>query len=294
VRTTPLTPARWLTQHTDHLLFGNGVDRAGPDLEAFASLQRTAYDAAESVAAALVPGITEKEAVTRLREQLEAHGVRDWFHVPFAWFGDRTAFAGFRLPHQFLPTNRRLEEQMPFILDCAPVLDGACADIGYTGALGTNRALDLVRDALEEHRQLIVTMVREQWELAEIYRSVDTLAARQGLANRHQAYPGRVLAHRVEPLAEGAGRGRLGPFGVRQLRALAGDVVAGLSASTSPLWSDSPRSAHRPTPGLWAVEPHLALGPVGAKFEELLVVTEDDAYWLDEDLPHVRAWRAAA
>lgn len=31
---------------------------------------------------------------------------------------------------------------------------------------------------------------------------------------------------------------------------------------------------------------------VGAKFEELLVVTEDDAYWLDDDLPHVRRWQA--
>jgi hypothetical protein len=27
---------------------------------------------------------------------------------------------------------------------------------------------------------------------------------------------------------------------------------------------------------------------VGAKFEELLVVTPDGAYWLDDDLPHVR------
>ena len=43
-------------------------------------------------------------------------------------------------------------------------------------------------------------------------------------------------------------------------------------------------------PGLWAVEPHVGFRGVGAKFEELLVVTPDDAYWLDDDLPHVRAW----
>jgi hypothetical protein len=42
------------------------------------------------------------------------------------------------------------------------------------------------------------------------------------------------------------------------------------------------------------VEPHLGLGDVGAKFEELLVVTEDDAYWLDDDLPHVRRWASAS
>lgn len=30
---------------------------------------------------------------------------------------------------------------------------------------------------------------------------------------------------------------------------------------------------------------------VGAKFEELLVITDDDAFWLDDDLPHVHRWR---
>jgi hypothetical protein len=40
------------------------------------------------------------------------------------------------------------------------------------------------------------------------------------------------------------------------------------------------------------VEPHLGFRGVGAKFEELLVVTEDSAYWLDDDLPHVRRWQA--
>ena len=47
-----------------------------------------------------------------------------------------------------------------------------------------------------------------------------------------------------------------------------------------------------PTPGLWAVEPHLGFRGVGAKFEELLVVTEDDAWWLDDEVPHVRRWQA--
>ena len=45
-----------------------------------------------------------------------------------------------------------------------------------------------------------------------------------------------------------------------------------------------------PTPGLWAVEPHLGFRDVGAKWEELLVVTDTDAFWLDDDVPHVRRW----
>jgi hypothetical protein len=32
---------------------------------------------------------------------------------------------------------------------------------------------------------------------------------------------------------------------------------------------------------------------VGAKFEEILVVDEGDAYYLDDDLPHHRRWAAA-
>lgn len=33
---------------------------------------------------------------------------------------------------------------------------------------------------------------------------------------------------------------------------------------------------------------------LGVRFEELLVVTGTDARWLDNDLPHVRRWGAAA
>jgi hypothetical protein len=48
------------------------------------------------------------------------------------------------------------------------------------------------------------------------------------------------------------------------------------------------RPDHPATPGLWAVEPHFGLRGTGVKFEEILVVTENDAHWLDDDLPHVR------
>lgn len=58
----------------------------------------------------------------------------------------------------------------------------------------------------------------------------------------------------------------------------------------SPLWSPYRFSDHPPRPGLWAVEPHLGFRGTGAKFEEILVVTdsgdpEESAFWLDDDLP---------
>jgi len=41
------------------------------------------------------------------------------------------------------------------------------------------------------------------------------------------------------------------------------------------------------------VEPHIGRDGVGVKFEEILVVTEDDAYWLDDHLLHTQRWAAA-
>ena len=62
----------------------------------------------------------------------------------------------------------------------------------------------------------------------------------------------------------------------------------------SPNWNHTRTSDHPPTPGLWAVEPHVGKDGVGAKFEDILVITETEAFWLDEGgLPHHRAWGEA-
>lgn len=270
------------------------------ELGGFREVQQLAYRCAETVASGLVAGVTEREAVARMRRFLEDEGVDDWFHLPFAWFGDRTAFRGIRVPLSFFPSNRELKEGMPFILDCAPVRDGYVADVGYTGSLGPNPALDRLLDDLAEHRALILDQVRRCRPLRQVYEAVDELAARQGYENRHRAYPFRVIAHRVgrlrpaRPARSGRPAPTLGRFGVRSLLWLARTTAVGLRQGRSPLWNDTRFSDHPPTPGLWAVEPHLGLGGVGAKFEELLVVTEDDAHWLDDDLPHVRRWARRA
>lgn len=261
------------------------------DLQRFKEVQQLAYRCAEETAAGLEPGVTEKETAARMRRWLEAEGVDDWFHLPFAWFGDRTAFRGFRQPLQFFPTKRALEEGMPFILDCAPVRDGYTADIGFAGSLGPNPALDRLCDDLQEHRRLIVEQVRERRRFREVYAAVDELAAKQGFENRHRAYPFRVIAHQVARLKPGRSP-IVGRFGTKSLRWLARTAAVGLRQGWSPLWNSSRFSDHPPRPGLWAVEPHLGLRGVGAKFEELLVVTDDDAFWLDDDLPHVRQWSA--
>jgi Xaa-Pro aminopeptidase len=281
-----------------------GISAAGwqptsDTLDGFRRAQRLAYACAESVAAELEPGITEREVASRMRRYLQEHGADDCFHEPFAWFGDRTAFRGFvGLTHlggfnpAFYPGGRKLEAGMPYILDCAPTVRGYTADIGYCGVVGGNRVLDRLMDDLQEYRLLILDKVRARETLAEVSRAVDRLCARHGYEPRHKAYPFEVLAHRVEQLSDD-GRQRhpsLARFGVRNIAELGRGLLKGREEGWSPLWSSGARSEHPPTPGLWAVEPHLGFRGVGAKFEELLVVTEDDAYWLDDDVPHVRRW----
>ena len=94
------------------------------DLERFRDIQQLAYECAETIGAQLAPGITERETAALMKTWLLDHGVDDWFHQPFAWFGDRTAFRGFiGFKHMggfnpaFYPGNRVLEQNMPFILD---------------------------------------------------------------------------------------------------------------------------------------------------------------------------------
>ncbi|RRR87491.1 M24 family metallopeptidase [Streptomyces sp. RP5T] len=266
-----------------------------PALRGFRQVQRLAYDCAEAVAARLEPGVSERQAARMQREWLRRRGVRDWFHLPFAWFGDRTAFTGFRVPLQFFPTDRRLEPGMPFILDMAPVFGGCTADIGYSGSLGVNPVQDRLMADLEAHRELILREVRERRPLREIYEDVDRLMVRQGYANRHRAYPFGVIAHKVDRVRQRRWSPQVFGFGVQSLKGLAADALHGHREGWSPLWSPYRFSDHPPRPGLWAVEPHLGFRGTGAKFEEILVVTdsrdpEESAFWLDDDLPHVRRW----
>jgi Xaa-Pro aminopeptidase len=263
------------------------------DLARIRGVQALAYRVAERVASELRPGVTERQAAARLRRRLTEEGVEDWFHTPFAWFGDRTTLKGFRNPFRFFPTNRAIQEGMPFILDMAPVRDGFTADIGYSGCLGDNAIFEQMIGDLAEYRSLVLDEVRAAHPLREIYEAVERLAAKHGYTPAHQEYPGKVLAHQVWHVHNPGPRTVVAGFGNRSLRLLARSLIVSAGEGWSPLWNGSKRSDHAPVVGLWAIEPHLGFQGVGVKFEELLVVTENDAYWLDDDLPHVRRWQSA-
>jgi Xaa-Pro aminopeptidase len=263
------------------------------DLDRFRAVQALAYRCAEDVAQTLRPGVTERQASAHLERLLRENGAEDWFHVPFAWFGDRTTLRGMRNPLRFFPSSRSLEIGMPYILDVAPIVGGFTADIGYAGCLGPNAIFDRMIADLEEYRGLVLEGVRARKKLSEIYEDVDALAARHGYEPAHHAYPGKVLAHQVWHIEGPGPRTVVAGFGNRTLRRLGRTLMVGLNEGWSPLWNGGHRSDHAPVPGVWAIEPHLGFHGVGVKFEELLVVTHDDAYYLDDDLPHVRRWAAA-
>lgn len=279
----------------------NATTFSDADLVQFRKVQQLAYDCAEAVAAEMHIGITERQVAARMEAWLLERGVDDWFHKPFAWFGSRTAFEGFiGFKHlggfnpAFYSGSCRLQENMPFILDVAPSIKGYTADIGYCAVVGNNPLLDRMMDDLLEYRVLILQQVRERRPLAQISRAVDQLCAKHGYEPRHKAYPFETLAHRVERLPDDGKERHLSlmRFGMRNITELLHDRLRGGRDGWSPIWNSSVASEHVPTPGLWAVEPHLGFRGTGAKFEELLVVTDDDAFWLDDDNPHVRRWQA--
>lgn len=267
-------------------------------LEGFRRSQALAYACAEAVERELREGMTEREVAARMETYLADHGVRQYFHRAFAWFGERTALRGMTTDLGFMPSSRRLEAGMPVILDVAPVLDGYASDIGYACKLGPSRLHDQMLLDLAPYRTLILEGVRAGRHLSAIYRDVDRLIEQQGYENRHRRYPFGVLAHRVNFTPPAARSERsLFRFGLPTLGFLLPQILTMRTHpehTSSPLWNAHASSDHPATPGLWAVEPHLGFRGVGVKWEELLVVTENDAYWLDDDLPHVRRFRTLA
>jgi Xaa-Pro aminopeptidase len=278
------------------------------ELAAIKALQRDAYACAVSVAAGLEPGVTEREAADRLGRALVARGASAFFHTPFAWFGDRAGFRGFRAPswrtpldnlafaRQFFPTDRRLEPGMAGILDVAPIRDGLCADIGYAFSLGKHAGLERAMADLAEIRTLILAEVRAGRSMRAVYRSVDGALQQMGYESAHALYPSSVLGHKIGriPLAHLRAPVIAG-FDLRTYLYFGRQILAAVPGlGRVPLWNASRLADAPPDPGLWAIEPHVRKGELGAKWEEILVIDRSDARWLDDDLPHVRAPRQAA
>lgn len=263
------------------------------ELDKFKEYQRASYAVLEDVAASLREGETERDVTRRLRKRFHEQGVHHYFHVPVALFGTRTAYPGEFGQFEALPTDQRLARGMPVILDAAPIYHGYTVDTSYATSFGDNPLVRELRAALKPLRELILERVNERKTFRAIAREVDDEIRRLGYENCHKKHIAFVLGHRVTQVPDTwLHRRRIWGLGVPQVAWFIGKTLGAqrFGGDGSPNWNHTRSSDHPPTPGLWAVEPHLGKDGVGAKFEEILVITDKDAHWLDEGgLPHHRA-----
>lgn len=266
-------------------------------LDRFRTAQRASFAVLEEVAATLRPGVTEHAATIAMTRAFRKVGVRSYFHLPVALFGARTALPGAWRTRDFYPTRARLAEGDAFILDASPMFDGYLVDTSYSARLGENAQHHQMMLDLAFFRDFIAARVKDRASFRDIAAEVDLRIRGLGYLNRHQAHLEEVLGHRavrVEHPTPGwiYKRG----FDAQALGWFALHTVAGWNRwwKFSPNWNDKESSAHAPWDGLWAVEPHVGVGAVGAKWEELLVIQDGAVFWLDDDTPHTRYWRRHA
>ena len=284
------------------------------DLDSFRQVQRLAYDIALRVESQLQVGITEIEACTLVAAAQTEYEVIQVFHDPWVLFDGRTVLgtgvesAGMRVSEgagrpaaavlpasELVPTRQVLREGSPVIIDLAPVARGVSSDVAYSCVLGTNDVFEELDAGLARIRSFLREGIASRTSMLALYHELDELVAARGWESCHHRQADRALGHLVFPLEHETDR----PTPLPGWGAIAAEkmLAAGIDALNNgtcyPLWNDSSFTDYPATPGLWAIEPHIGLEGVGVKFEELLVVTEDDAYWLDDDLPHVTRWAAA-
>lgn len=242
------------------------------ELEGHLKTQRLAERAAKEVSIMMQEGWTEKQAAKLLDTYLKDSGVKSFFHKSFAWFGERAAFTGLKHYSDALPSDRVLLPDEPFILDVAPIYHGYIADIGYSCCLGENpewKKAQLFLAELKKEIPLLAAGLPPKVLLQKIEEKIE----KAGYENAHRKYPFSVLGHRVHQVAEV----HLG--------------VTVINFEWQSYWSLLSRGLFGQLfnehfegdfTGLWAIEPHLGAGHFGAKFEEILVVTKDKAYWLEQ------------
>jgi Xaa-Pro aminopeptidase len=257
------------------------------DAQALAGFQRAqalAYACVTHVATQLRVGMSEIEAAGLLDQYLVEHGAQRYLHRPFAWFGEHARFDGYAGYGDYHPSTRRLAEGETAILDVSPMLDGYIGDVGYACTIGENAALAQAMDFMRGLRARIPAMFASTMAPKDIWAEVDRQIASAGYDNVHAKYPFCVLGHRVYRVKAKPGRGIRIPGGHMGWFS----VQANMAFLNHGIFNQLLTPEHMGTKlGLWAVEPHIGWQGGGAKFEEILVVEPNRAYWLSDDVPHV-------
>ena len=263
------------------------------ELETFRHYQNVSYEILCQAALSLHVGVSERQTARELRKAYHEAGAHNYFHVPVALFGGRSAYPGNFGAFEALPTDRVLGDGDTVILYAAPIFDGYTVDTSYAVNFGGNAVFEELDRHLPVLRNMIAKRINEKGAFQKIAWEVDDYIRGHGYENCHRKHIGAVLGHRVTK----ADSSRLSGWSYRGLAVkqvawfLARSRISrGRFRKLTPNWNHTRTCKDVAPYGLWAIEPHLASGGVGVKFEEILVVDENGARWLDDDLPHHRRW----
>ncbi|MEP7052349.1 MAG: M24 family metallopeptidase [Pseudomonadota bacterium] len=254
-----------------------------------AAAQRATREVILSVAETVKVGDSEREVCARLERGFRTAGIRHWLHTPYAWWGERTRFDWRGVwETNALPSERRLREGEAFILDAAPIVGGFPADFAYSGVAPGSLP------QATEHAALLLQLTAVKRELVAWAReapSSDALCARVEQAIQsagsdviHTRYPAHVLGHTLEGFPNWCSSApRIGTgFQLPLLLTYAtGIVLHHLVGTPYPFLNAGAPARAR---GLYAVEPHLGRGTLGAKFESVLLIDGAETRWLDPEL----------
>jgi len=261
-------------------------------LDHFRDLQRNSFAILETVAASLEEGQTEKDVARALVKAYRTAGATSFFHLPVALFGDRTALPGNWTVGKFFPKSKALKMGDSVILDAAPLFKGYLVDTSYSFCFGENQTHKKMMANLAQFRKQVCDAVNGGQSFKEISDQVLVDFAKMGYEPAHTKHPGEVLGHRAVKTINLPFVWRLQGFDALSLTwfSLKEKLAAMGLGRRSPLWNNSKTSDHAPHDGLWLIEPHAGDGPIGAKWEEILVIEGGKARWLDDEPPHVRQW----
>jgi hypothetical protein len=258
-------------------------------VKGIANAQRVAREAVLSVAEGVRAGDTERRVCARLEREFAKARVKHWLHTPYAWWGERTRFDWRGVwETNALPTDRVLVEGEAFVLDAAPLVLGFPADFAYSGcAPGDPEATLNHRALLDQLARLkldILAWCTSEGGSAGLCRNVERGIEAAGLDVIHTRYPAQVLGHTLEGFpnwcsaAPRVGTGFQLPL---LLTYASGLILHHLAGAPYPFLNAGAPGRPR---GLYALEPHLGKGRLGAKFESVLLIDPGETRWLDPEL----------
>ena len=262
------------------------------ELASFKHYQKLSFDILQSVADSLKEGDSEKDVARKLVKKYRQAGAKTFFHLPVVLFGDRTTLSGdWKIKH-FFPKRNNLKMNDSVIFDAAPLFNGFLVDTSLSFCFGRSSEHDAMMLHLAYYRDSIPIAINEGATFKNITEQVGKTMLESGYKPAHQKHPGEVLGHRAIRTPNFLLRPKIQGFDAISLSwfRLKDSIAMKSFGNKSPLWNASNTSNHPAHDGLWLVEPHASKGNIGAKWEEILVIENGQARWLQDRPPHVIYW----